>query len=72
APGWPRPLGLEPEVPLAPPAAAAALAWESLPLSEPQRMRKLAALRDHRSQMQLLAPFMDSFVRANEIFAPAP
>jgi LmbE family N-acetylglucosaminyl deacetylase len=72
APGWPRPLGLEPDLPLAPPATAAALAWQSLPLSEPQRLRKLAAVRAHRSQMQLLSPFMKAFVRANEIFAAAP
>jgi LmbE family N-acetylglucosaminyl deacetylase len=72
APDWPRPLGLHADAALAPPATAAALAWESLPLSEPQRLRKLAALRDHHSQMRLLAPFMDSFVRSNEIFARAP
>jgi LmbE family N-acetylglucosaminyl deacetylase len=66
---WPRPLGLEPDLPLSPPASAAALAWQSSPLSPPQRLRKLAALRAHRSQMQLLSPFMKAFVRANEIFA---
>jgi LmbE family N-acetylglucosaminyl deacetylase len=69
APDWPRPLGLEPDLPLSPPASAAALAWQSSPLSPPQRLRKLAALRAHRSQMQLLSPFMKAFVRANEIFA---
>jgi LmbE family N-acetylglucosaminyl deacetylase len=72
APDWPRPLGLDPDLPLAPPASAAALAWQSLPLSGPQRLRKLAAVRAHRSQMQLLWPFMNAFVRANELFAPEP
>jgi LmbE family N-acetylglucosaminyl deacetylase len=72
APGWPRPLGLELDLPLAPPATADALAWQSLALSEPQRLTKLTAVRAHRSQMQLLSPFMKAFVRANEIFAPAP
>jgi LmbE family N-acetylglucosaminyl deacetylase len=71
APSWPRPRGLEPDLALAPPDAAAALAWESVPLNEAQRAHKLAALRDHRSQMQMMAPFMESFVRANEIFARA-
>jgi LmbE family N-acetylglucosaminyl deacetylase len=71
APNWPRPLRLEPDLALAPPAETSALAWESLPLTEAERARKLAALRDHHSQMQLMAPFMNSFVRANEIFAPA-
>jgi LmbE family N-acetylglucosaminyl deacetylase len=66
---WPRPLGLQPDLPLAPPAAAAALPWESLPLSAVERQRKLAALGEHRSQMEVMAPLMRAFVRSNEIFA---
>ncbi|HXR18897.1 MAG TPA: PIG-L family deacetylase [Steroidobacteraceae bacterium] len=69
APGWPRPLGLEPQLPLSPPATAAARVWEAVPLSEAERTRKLAALREHRSQMRWMAPFLEAFVRANEIFA---
>lgn len=69
---WPRPLGLAPELPLLPPASAAALAWQSLALSEPQRARKLAAVRAYQSQMQLMSPYLKAFVRANEIFAAAP
>ncbi len=66
---WPRPRGYHPGMSLAPPASAAALHWQSLPLDDAERARKLAALRAHRSQLQLTAPFMYSFVRANEIFA---
>jgi LmbE family N-acetylglucosaminyl deacetylase len=68
---WPRPLGLHPERPLAPPAAAASLEWQSLPLSAAERTGKLAALRDYQTQMQEMAPFLMGFVRANEIFAAA-
>jgi LmbE family N-acetylglucosaminyl deacetylase len=69
---WPRPLGLEPELPLLPPRAAAALEWQSLPLSAAERARKLAAIRDHGSQMAVMAPLMEAFVRSNEIFAAPP
>jgi LmbE family N-acetylglucosaminyl deacetylase len=68
---WPRPQSYQPDLALAPPAEAATLAWQSLPLTEAERAGKLAAVHDHHSQMQLMAPFMDSFIRANEIFAPA-
>ncbi len=68
---WPRPLGLHPDLPLAPPAAAAQLDWEALPLNAPERSRKLAAIRAHRSQMEVMAPLMDAFVRANELLAGA-
>jgi LmbE family N-acetylglucosaminyl deacetylase len=67
--GWPRPLGLQQDLPLAPPDAAAQLDWESLPLSPEERARKLAALGEHRSQMEVMAPLMRAFVRSNEIFA---
>ena len=66
---WPLPLGLHQELPLEPPAAAIALDWESLPLSTEERARKLAALSEHRSQMEVMAPLMRAFVRSNEIFA---
>jgi LmbE family N-acetylglucosaminyl deacetylase len=68
---WPRPLGLTPELPLQPPTAAAALAWQSLPLSAAERARKLGAIREHRSQTAVMAPLMEAFVRSNEIFATA-
>ncbi len=66
---WPRPRGYHPGIPLLPPASAAALQWRLFPLDGAERARKLAALREHGSQMRLTAPFMYSFVRANEIFA---
>jgi LmbE family N-acetylglucosaminyl deacetylase len=66
---WPRPYGLNPDLPLAPPAIARSLPWHFLPLSEAQRATKLAALNRHGSQMQLMAPLMKAFVRADELFA---
>jgi len=69
--GWPRPLGLRQDLPLAPPDAAAELQWESLPLRADERTRKLAAIDEHRSQLEVMAPLMRAFVRSNEIFTGA-
>jgi len=69
APDWPRPLGLHPERALAPPRIAAALRWRSLPLSRDERALKLTALRDYRSQMDVMRLFLEAFVRSNELFA---
>jgi LmbE family N-acetylglucosaminyl deacetylase len=66
---WPRPRGYQPQLALAPPDAAGALHWQQLPLSPTERAHKLAALRDHRSQLRVMETFMLSFVRANELFA---
>lgn len=69
---WPRPLGLHPQLPLRPPAGSAARAWRTLPLTEAERRGKLAALSQHHSQMQIMAPALDAFVRSNEIFSTDP
>ncbi len=68
---WPRPLGLNQDLPLAPPDAAARLEWQSLPLNPAERARKLSAIEEHRSQIELMAPLMRAFVRSNEIFTGA-
>jgi len=67
---WPRPYGLDSALTLTPPPAAQALHWQSLPLDAGQRQRKLVALEKHASQMEVMAPLMKAFVRANELFAP--
>lgn len=69
APHWPQPRGYQPQLALSPPAVAARLQWQSLPLSAQEQAHKLTALADHRSQMQLMGSFLQSFVRANELFA---
>lgn len=66
---WPRPYGLHPQLPLLPPPAATGLSWQMLELSPEDRAGKLAAIRAHRSQMRIMAPLLEAFVRADEIFA---
>lgn len=68
APQWPAPRGYLPQRSLSPPASAANLQWQTFTLSAEERSHKLAAVRDHRSQMQLMSRFMLSFVRANELY----
>lgn len=69
---WPWPHGLHRQHALRPPARAAQLAWQQLPLDEAAQLRKLQALRQHRSQREVMGWFLNSFVRSNELFAPAP
>lgn len=69
---WPWPHGLHRQQPLRPPARAAALGWLQLPLDDALQLRKLQALRQHRTQREVMGWFLNSFVRSNELFAPAP
>ena len=41
-------------------------------LDEAAQLRKLQALRQHRTQREVMGWFLNSFVRSNELFAPAP
>ncbi|HEX9472956.1 MAG TPA: PIG-L family deacetylase [Steroidobacteraceae bacterium] len=69
---WPAPHGLHRNRALWPPRRAAALAWQQLPLDAAQEAVKLSALREHRTQMEVMSRFLNAFVRTNEIYAPAP
>ena len=69
---WPAPRGLHPSRYLPAPRVAAALAWQQLPLTTEQVAGKLRALREHQSQLKVMSRFLEAFVRANEIYAPAP
>jgi LmbE family N-acetylglucosaminyl deacetylase len=69
---WPSPHGLHLKRALWPPRRAAALAWQELSLDAAEEAGKLAALRAHRTQMEVMSRFLDAFVRTNEIYAPAP
>jgi len=69
---WPAPHGLHPQRALRPPARAAGRAWLSLPLDARQVQIKLAALREHHTQLRVMRRFLYSYVRANELYAPLP
>ena len=68
---WPAPRGLHPDLALAPPRAAA-LQWQAWDLTAAELKGKERALRAHRTQMEVMTPFLLAFVRRNELFADEP
>jgi LmbE family N-acetylglucosaminyl deacetylase len=67
--GWPSPAELLPGVPLMPAPPAAGLAPAAFELEPAEEDRKLFALQAYRTQMRVMAPFLLSFVRTNELFS---
>lgn len=67
--GWPSPRGLLLGVPLTPSPRGAGLAPLPFVLEPAEEDRKLAAVRAYETQMQVMAPFLLSFVRSTELFS---
>ncbi len=66
---WPQPRGYQPEHPLEPPAQYDIdNRWRILPITEEQREKKLQALQAHKTQWGSGQPYLESVVRANELF----
>lgn len=67
---WPVPQGLHREARLVPPSALLGLdtRWGTLPLDEEAREAKARALGCYRSQMAVMRRFLQSFIRADELF----
>ena len=66
---WPQPRGYQPEHPLEPPAQYdVANRWNIFPISEQEREAKLEALQAHKTQWGSGQPYLESVVRANELF----
>ncbi|GBC99764.1 hypothetical protein HRbin17_02295 [bacterium HR17] len=67
---FPRPQGWHPNWELLPPTDLLSVAvWWRLPLPEPLRQRKAEAIAQYQTQLPLTGRFLNSFVRANELFA---
>lgn len=69
---WPRPRGLHRQIDLFPPERARDLPWLRFELSDAEQDGKIAALQAHRSQMEIMRPFLRAFVRRNELFTRVP
>ena len=66
---WPQPRGYQPEHPLDPPAQFdVGIRWRILPITEEQRDKKLQALKAHKTQWGSGQAYLESVVRANELF----
>jgi LmbE family N-acetylglucosaminyl deacetylase len=72
-PEWPQPEGYHPEIALLPPdRLASATAWLRNSLSAEIAERKHRALTQHASQYKFDKTYLDSFIRANELFGDLP
>lgn len=71
---WPFPWAYEPELELLPPASFIKLdaKWYKFPLTEKEEKLKHKALTQYVSQIEVKEPFLDAFVRKNELFAQYP
>ncbi|MFN7161507.1 MAG: PIG-L deacetylase family protein [Fimbriimonadales bacterium] len=69
---YPLPQGEHPNRPLVPPIGLLAEPWQIFPLSREAQASKRRALHAHESQYALMARFLSSFLRTNELFVPAP
>lgn len=67
--GWPAPRGLHPELLLAPSPTATTRPWRSFELTPELLEGKRVTLAAHQTQMEIMRPFLDSFLRRNELFA---
>lgn len=66
---WPQPRGYQPEHPLDPPAQFDIdNRWRILPITQEQREKKLQALQAHKTQWGSGKSYLESVVRANELF----
>lgn len=73
SPRWPVLRGDHATLPLAPPPSlAAAIPWQTAPLTAGEIAIKRAALQQHRSQMAASAGYLLSFLRANELAGDFP
>ena len=67
--GWPSPRDLLTGIPLTPAPRAAPLTPAGFALEPAEEDAKLLALRAYQTQLRVMAPFLLSFVRTNELFA---
>ena len=66
---WPQPRGLLFDAPLEPPAKLdEAGRWVVLPLTPEQEKQKLEALKRHKTQFGASKAYLESYMRANELF----
>jgi LmbE family N-acetylglucosaminyl deacetylase len=66
--GWPSPRGYMPNIPLNTPPPGAAPAGVPFELTEEEEARKLRAVNAYHTQLQVMSPFLLTFVRTTELY----
>ncbi len=70
---WPKPYGYQPNKQLVPPdILVQKVAWEIVPLENPEVASNYNAIKKHRSQYNEKTKYLLSFIRANELFGDFP
>jgi len=70
---WPKPQGYKPDITLIPPDLFKdTVQWENLSLARPNIAVKHEAIRTHASQYAVSGPYLDSFIRPNELYGDFP
>jgi LmbE family N-acetylglucosaminyl deacetylase len=70
---WPLPRGARPTLPMPPPKALTnSVTWRVLPLTPAEVKRKQVALKAHQSQLNSARAYLETFVRAEELFGDYP
>lgn len=70
--GWPGPRMYMPAIPLTSPTTGAGLPWSAFALTDKEETQKHAAVLAYQTQLQVMSPFLLSFVRTTELYSPIP
>jgi LmbE family N-acetylglucosaminyl deacetylase len=70
--GWPSPRTYMPFIPLTVPMTGRKLVWTAFNLTDGEITRKRDAVDAYRTQMQVMSPFLLSFIRTTELYTSAP
>jgi LmbE family N-acetylglucosaminyl deacetylase len=70
--GWPSPRAYMPSIPLFVPPTGRGLDWSVFDLTDLEVARKRSAIDAYRSQLQVMEPFLVSFVRTSELYSSTP
>jgi len=67
--GWPSPRGYMPNIPLNQPALGPGQSAVPFNLTEEEESQKLRAVNAYHTQLQIMAPFLLTFVRTTELYS---
>ena len=70
--GWPSPRGYMPNIPLNRPLLGAGRSDVPFELTEEEEAQKLRAVNAYHTQLQVMSPFLLTFVRTTELYSASP
>ena len=70
--GWPSPRGYMPSIPLNKPLLGAGRSDVPFDLTEEEEARKFRAVNAYHTQLQVMSPFLLTFVRTTELYSVSP